>query len=40
VELGYSLSSEEPRPADLVRYAREAEESGFVEPGVKAVGDE
>ncbi len=29
VELGYSLSSEEHRPADLVRYAREAEESGF-----------
>jgi coenzyme F420-dependent glucose-6-phosphate dehydrogenase len=29
VELGYALSSEEHRPADLVRYAREAEESGF-----------
>jgi coenzyme F420-dependent glucose-6-phosphate dehydrogenase len=29
VELGYALSCEEHRPADLVRYAREAEESGF-----------
>lgn len=28
-EYGYSLSSEEHRPADLVRYARRAEESGF-----------
>ncbi len=29
MELGYALSSEEHRPNDLVRYAREAEESGF-----------
>lgn len=29
MELGYALSSEEHRPADLVRYAREAEEAGF-----------
>jgi G6PDH family F420-dependent oxidoreductase len=28
-ELGYSLSSEEHGPSDLVRYARRAEESGF-----------
>jgi len=29
MELGYALSSEEHRPPDLVRYAREAEEAGF-----------
>src|SRR5205085_5208527 len=29
MELGYALSSEEHRPADLVRYAGEAEEAGF-----------
>ena len=29
MELGYALSSEEHRPADLVRYARDAEDSGF-----------
>ena len=29
MELGYALSSEEHPPADLVRYAREAEEAGF-----------
>jgi len=29
MELGYALSSEEHRPADLVRYAREAEDAGF-----------
>ena len=29
MELGYALSSEEHRPSDLVRFAREAEESGF-----------
>jgi G6PDH family F420-dependent oxidoreductase len=29
VELGYALSSEEHRPADLVRHACEAEEAGF-----------
>jgi coenzyme F420-dependent glucose-6-phosphate dehydrogenase len=29
VEIGYALSSEEHRPADLVGFAREAEESGF-----------
>jgi G6PDH family F420-dependent oxidoreductase len=29
VELGYALSSEEHSPADLVRYARLAEEAGF-----------
>jgi G6PDH family F420-dependent oxidoreductase len=29
VELGYSLSSEELRPADLVKNARRAEEAGF-----------
>lgn len=29
MELGYALSSEEHRPADLVRHAREAEEAGF-----------
>lgn len=29
VELGYTLSSEEHRPNDLVRYARRAEEVGF-----------
>jgi coenzyme F420-dependent glucose-6-phosphate dehydrogenase len=29
VELGYALSSEEHRPSDLVRHAREAEEAGF-----------
>src|SRR2546421_12275795 len=29
VELGYWLSSEEHPPADLVRYARRAEEMGF-----------
>jgi G6PDH family F420-dependent oxidoreductase len=28
-QLGYSLSSEEHRPADLIDYARRAEESGF-----------
>ena len=28
-ELGYALSSEEHRPNDLVRYARQAEEAGF-----------
>ncbi|MFP5319877.1 MAG: TIGR03557 family F420-dependent LLM class oxidoreductase [Acidimicrobiia bacterium] len=28
-QLGYSLSSEEHRPADLIRYARRAEEVGF-----------
>jgi coenzyme F420-dependent glucose-6-phosphate dehydrogenase len=28
-ELGYALSSEEHRPADLIRYARMAEERGF-----------
>jgi len=28
-ELGYSLSSEEHRPADLISYARRAEETGF-----------
>ena len=28
-ELGYSLSSEEHDPGDLVRYARLAEERGF-----------
>src|SRR5918998_942743 len=29
IELGYSLSSEEHSPPDLVRYAAQAEESGF-----------
>jgi G6PDH family F420-dependent oxidoreductase len=29
VELGYSISCEEHPPTDLVRYARQAEESGF-----------
>jgi coenzyme F420-dependent glucose-6-phosphate dehydrogenase len=29
VQIGYALSSEEHRPSDLVRYARQAEESGF-----------
>ena len=29
VEIGYKLSSEEHSPADLVRYARRAEEAGF-----------
>src|SRR5438067_12300070 len=29
MELGYARSSEEHRPADLVRYAREAEDAGF-----------
>jgi coenzyme F420-dependent glucose-6-phosphate dehydrogenase len=29
VELGYTLSSEEHRPSDLVRFARRAEEVGF-----------
>src|SRR5436305_13008673 len=29
VELGYSLSCEEHRPEDLVRFARRAEEAGF-----------
>jgi coenzyme F420-dependent glucose-6-phosphate dehydrogenase len=29
MELGYSLSSEEHRPLDLVRYAQAAEEAGF-----------
>ena len=29
MELGYALSSEEHRPSDLVRFAREAEEAGF-----------
>src|SRR5689334_642183 len=29
MEIGYSLSSEETRPDDLVRYARRAEECGF-----------
>ena len=29
ISLGYKLSSEEQTPADLVRYARMAEESGF-----------
>jgi coenzyme F420-dependent glucose-6-phosphate dehydrogenase len=29
LEIGYSLSSEEHRPGDLVRYARRAEEVGF-----------
>ena len=29
VEIGYKLSSEEHGPADLVRYARRAEEAGF-----------
>ena len=28
-QIGYQLSSEEHRPADLVRYARMAEEHGF-----------
>jgi coenzyme F420-dependent glucose-6-phosphate dehydrogenase len=28
-ELGYSLSSEEFSPSDLVRFARRAEEAGF-----------
>ncbi|MDQ3890477.1 MAG: LLM class F420-dependent oxidoreductase, partial [Actinomycetota bacterium] len=28
-ELGYTLSSEEHPPADLVRFARRAEEVGF-----------
>src|ERR671925_1998108 len=28
-EIGYALSSEEHGPADLVRYARAAEEAGF-----------
>jgi coenzyme F420-dependent glucose-6-phosphate dehydrogenase len=28
-ELGYSLSSEETAPADLVTYAQEAEDAGF-----------
>jgi coenzyme F420-dependent glucose-6-phosphate dehydrogenase len=30
VRIGYSLSSEEQRPADLVRFAQQAEASGFV----------
>jgi coenzyme F420-dependent glucose-6-phosphate dehydrogenase len=29
-EIGYALSSEEHRPNDLVRYARQAEEAGFM----------
>jgi G6PDH family F420-dependent oxidoreductase len=29
IEVGYKLSSEEHSPADLVRYARQAEEAGF-----------
>ncbi len=29
VELGYSLSSEEHGPNDLVRYAQRAEQAGF-----------
>jgi len=29
LKLGYSLSSEERTPAELLKYAREAEESGF-----------
>ena len=29
MELGHALSSEEHRPGDLVRFAREAEDSGF-----------
>lgn len=29
VELGYTLSSEEHRPNDLVRHAQQAEEAGF-----------
>lgn len=29
VEIGYTLSSEEQRPEDLVRYARRAEDAGF-----------
>jgi alkanesulfonate monooxygenase SsuD/methylene tetrahydromethanopterin reductase-like flavin-dependent oxidoreductase (luciferase family) len=29
VEIGYALSSEEHPAPDLVRYARDAEESGF-----------
>jgi hypothetical protein len=29
VEIGYSLSYEEHRPLDLVRYAKAAEEAGF-----------
>ncbi len=28
-ELGYAMSSEEHRPNDLVRHARQAEEAGF-----------
>lgn len=29
-EIGYALSSEEHSPNDLVRYARRAEEVGFI----------
>jgi coenzyme F420-dependent glucose-6-phosphate dehydrogenase len=29
IEVGYSLSSEETSPQDLIRYAKRAEESGF-----------
>ena len=29
IQLGYSLSCEEHRPNDLVRYAQRAEEAGF-----------
>src|SRR5690242_9499602 len=29
IEIGYSLSSEESSPLDLVRYAQRAEEAGF-----------
>ena len=29
VELGYSLSSEEHPPGDLVRFAQRAEQAGF-----------
>jgi coenzyme F420-dependent glucose-6-phosphate dehydrogenase len=34
IEIGYSLSSEEHHPSDLVRYARAAEESGFTFAGI------